>query len=50
MTGSVQPALKMWLNTPNNAFPNELPVDIIKQGHASMLADMLENALLGHPD
>jgi DNA-binding response OmpR family regulator len=50
MTGSLKRGLKLWLNAPNNAFPNELPVDIIKQGHVSLLANMLEDALLGHPD
>ncbi len=50
MTGSLQPGLKIWLNAPNDAFPNKLPVNIIKQGHASLLADGLEDALLGHPD
>lgn len=50
MTGSLQPGLKLWLNAPNKAFPKELPVDIVKQGHAPLLANMLEDALLGHPD
>jgi hypothetical protein len=50
MTGSLQPGVKLWLNAPNKAFPKELPVDIIKQGHVSLLANMLEDALLGHPD
>jgi two-component SAPR family response regulator len=43
-------ALKLWLNSPNNAFPENLPVDLIITGHAEMLADLLEDVLLGHPD
>ena len=50
MTGALQPGLKIWLNAPNEAFANELPVDIIKQEHIALLADGLEDALLGHPD
>ena len=50
MTGSLQLGLKIWLNAPNETFANELPVDIIREGHVSLLADGLEDALLGHPD
>ena len=41
--------LKVWLNAPNDAFPDELPIDIVKQGHIELLADLLEDVLLGHP-
>lgn len=47
--GELEPGLKIWLNAPNKAFPKDLPVDLIKQGHANMLADMLEDVLLGQP-
>ncbi|MBY0548047.1 MAG: hypothetical protein K2W95_12200 [Candidatus Obscuribacterales bacterium] len=47
--GELEPGLKIWLNAPNKAFPKDLPVELIKQGHASMLADMLEDVLLGQP-
>ncbi|MBP9093443.1 hypothetical protein KBI23_20655 [bacterium] len=47
--GKLEQGLKIWLNAPNKAFPASLPVELIKQGHASMLADMLEDVLLGHP-
>jgi DNA-binding response OmpR family regulator len=50
MTGALQPGLKIWLNAPNDDFAMELPVNIIKQGHVPLLADGLEDALLGHPD
>ncbi len=49
LTGS-EKGLKVWLNTPNDAFPGELPIDILKQGHRELLAEMLEDVLLGHPD
>ena len=47
--GKIEQGLKIWLNAPNKAFPASLPVELIKKGHASMLADMLEDVLLGHP-
>ena len=49
MTGSLQPGLKIWLNAPNEAFTNELPVNIIKQEHIALLADGLEDALFRTP-
>jgi hypothetical protein len=47
--GKLEQGLKIWLNAPNKAFPASLPVELIKKPHASMLADMLEDVLLGHP-
>lgn len=47
--GKLELGLKIWLNAPNNAFPNDLPVELIKQGHANTLADRLEDVLLGQP-
>jgi hypothetical protein len=49
ITGSPK-GLKVWLNAQNDAFPGELPIDIVRQGHIELLADLLEDALLGHPD
>ncbi|MFA7338233.1 MAG: hypothetical protein WC028_15710 [Candidatus Obscuribacterales bacterium] len=49
-TGSLQPALKIWLNAPNPTMPNTLPVELVKKGHASQLADLWDDTLLGHPD
>jgi DNA-binding response OmpR family regulator len=43
-------ALRVWLNSPNEAFPGKLPVELIAKGRANMLADLLEDVLLGHPD
>lgn len=43
-------ALKIWLNSPNDAFPENLPVELIVRGRAGLLADLLEDVLLGHPD
>lgn len=34
----------------DNAFPENLPVDLITNGHAKVLAELLEDVLLGHPD
>lgn len=47
---SADNALKIWLNTPNDAFPGKLPVELITDGRADLLADLLEDVLLGHPD
>jgi hypothetical protein len=49
-TGSLQPALKIWLNAPNPTMPNTMPVELIKKGHAEQLADLWDDTLLGHPD
>ncbi len=48
--GSLQPALKIWLNAPNQTMPNNMPVDLIKNGHIEQLADLWDDTLLGHPD
>lgn len=48
--GSLQPALKIWLNAPNQTMPNTLPVELIKKGNAEQLADLWDDTLLGHPD
>jgi hypothetical protein len=48
--GKLEPALKIWLNAPNKALPNHLPIDLIKEGRINVLADLLEDVLLGHPD
>jgi hypothetical protein len=47
--GKLEQGLKIWLNAPNKALPDSLPVELIKKGRASMLANMLEDVLLGHP-
>jgi hypothetical protein len=47
--GKLEQGLKIWLNAPNKALPDSLPVELIKKGHASVLANMLEDVLLGHP-
>jgi len=49
-TGSIQPALKIWLNAPNPTMPNNIPVDLIKKGHVEQLADLWDDTLLGQPD
>lgn len=49
LTGS-EKGLKVWLNTPNDAFPGEFPIEVLKQGHGELLAEMLEDVLVGHPD
>jgi CheY-like chemotaxis protein len=49
-TGSLQPALKIWLNAHNQTMPNTLPVELVKKGHADQLADLWDDTLLGHPD
>ncbi len=48
--GKLELALKIWLNAPNKAFPTHIPIDLVKQGRINILADSLEDVLLGHPD
>jgi len=48
--GSLQPALKIWLNAHNPTMPNTFPVELVKNGHAEQLADLWDDTLLGHPD
>lgn len=42
-------SLKIWLNTPNRQF-GMTPLDVIRRGKAAMLADWMEDAVLGLPD
>ncbi len=46
-TGSLQPALKIWLNAHNSTTPNTLAVELIKKGHAAQLPDLWDDTLLG---
>ena len=48
--GSLQPALKIWLNAQNPTMPNTFPVELVKKGHVEQLADLWDDTLLGHPD
>jgi len=49
ITGT-EKGLKVWLNAPNEAFPGKLPIELIIAGQVELLADMLEDVLVGHPD
>jgi len=40
---------RVWLNTPNPDLDNTQPLEIIKRGRCEIVADLLEDALLGHP-
>lgn len=48
--GELQPALKIWLQSPNPTTPNTAPVELIKKGHISELADLWDSVMLGQPD
>lgn len=38
-----------WLNAPHPELDNVAPIDLVKRKKASVVADLLEDALLGHP-
>jgi len=40
---------KIWLNTPNPDLDNLQPLEVIKKGQCEVIAELLEDALLGHP-
>lgn len=47
-------SFKAWLNQPNEDFPvyqgrRPSPLDLIKMGHAQVIADKIQNLLTGHP-
>lgn len=54
VTGSIK-GLKMWLNSPNPEFKDDVankdhtPLDVLKLGKAEFLADLTDDARLGHP-
>ncbi|MBX9877422.1 MAG: response regulator [Candidatus Obscuribacterales bacterium] len=47
-TGSVK-SLRSWLNTPNPHFDKTCPVEFLQKGKLELLADIVEDALLGQP-
>jgi DNA-binding response OmpR family regulator len=49
-TGSLQPALKIWLQAPNPTMPNTPPIVLIRKGHVAELADLWDDTMLGQPD
>ena len=40
---------RIWLNTPNHDLDNTRPLELIEQGNGEIVADLLEDSLLGHP-
>lgn len=40
---------RVWLNTPCSGLDNTPPMEFIKQGQSEVIADLLEDLLLGHP-
>jgi CheY-like chemotaxis protein len=40
---------KIWLNSPNPDLDNTRPLDLIEQGKVEIVAELLEDSLLGHP-
>jgi DNA-binding NarL/FixJ family response regulator len=48
--GELQPALKIWLQSPNPTTPNTSPIELVKQGHINELADLWDDVMLGQPD
>ena len=40
---------RIWLNTPNPDLDNTQPLELIEQGQGEIVAELLEDALLGHP-
>ena len=52
--GGDEAKFKMWLNQPNPDFPEYqnkqlTPLDMIRMGHAQIIADKVQNLLTGHP-
>ena len=48
LTGSPE-GLRMWLNAPNPELNNLTPLTLLKDGKAEIVANLIEDALLGHP-
>ena len=40
---------RIWLNTPNSDLDNTQPLELIEQGQGEIVAELLEDSLLGHP-
>lgn len=40
---------RIWLDTPNVDLDNLTPLDLIGQGDGEIVAELIEDALLGHP-
>lgn len=40
---------RIWLNTPNPDLDNTQPLELIEQGQGEIVAELLEDSLLGHP-
>ena len=52
--GGDEAKFKTWLNQPNPDFPEYegrqlSPLDLIRMGHAQVIADKVQNLLTGHP-
>jgi len=48
LTGSVE-GLRMWLNAPNQDLDRKIPLDLLRGGQADVVANLLEDVLLGQP-
>lgn len=48
LTGSLD-TLKIWLNVPNPRFENNPPVIFLQKGDVEFLANIVDDALMGHP-
>jgi uncharacterized protein (DUF2384 family) len=40
---------RIWLNAPNRDLDKLRPIELVKKGKAVIVAELLEDALLGHP-
>jgi CheY-like chemotaxis protein len=48
LAGSPQ-GLRIWLNSPNRELEDLTPIELLKDGKVEVVADLLEDALLGQP-
>jgi len=48
LAGSVE-GLRMWLNAPNQDLDRKIPLDLLRGGRAEVVANLLEDVLLGQP-
>lgn len=48
LAGSVE-GLRMWLNAPNQDLDRKIPLDLLREGRADVVANLLEDVLLGQP-
>ncbi len=48
MTSSPSHA-KMWLNAPNPDLERKAPLEVIREGHADVVVELLEDMLVGQP-